>query len=83
MLDYHGFLDTCVDGGREPYDDGLYVGLWDVWESCGGTDSSIVNVAAQPADGSFVMLVQMQVVTDADLDALDQALATFVAIMDY
>ncbi len=83
MLDYHGFPDACIDGGREAYDDGLYVGLWDVWESCGGTDSSIVNVAAQPADGSFVMLVQMQVVTDADLDALDQALATFVAIMDF
>jgi serine protease Do len=83
LLDYHGFPEACVDGGRDAYDDGLYAGLWDIWDSCGGTDSSIINVAAQPADGSFIMLVQVQVVTDADLDALDQALATFVAIMDF
>ncbi len=83
LLDYHGFPDSCVSGGRDAYDDGLYAGLWEVWDACGGTDSSIVNVAALPADGSFMVLVQMQVVTDADLDALDQALATFVAIMDF
>lgn len=82
LLDYHGFPDSCIDGGRDAYDDGLYFGLWDIWDSCGGTDTSIVNVAAEPEDGSFVMLVQMQVVTDADLDALDQALATFVALLD-
>jgi serine protease Do len=82
LLDYHGFPDACIDGGRDAYDDGLYFGQWDVWDSCGGTDSSIVNVAAAPEDGSFVVLVQMQVVTDADLDALDQALATFIAFLD-
>ncbi len=83
VLDWHAFPDSCVNGGREFYDDGLYAGMWEVWDSCGGTDTSIVNVVAEPADGSFMMLVQMQVVTDADLDALDQALATFVAVMDF
>lgn len=83
LLDYHGFPESCVNSGREAYDDGLYAGEWEIWDSCGGTDSSIVNVAAQPVDESFIMLVQMQVVTDADLDALDQALATFIAIMDF
>ncbi len=83
LLDWHAFPDSCVNGGREVYDDGLYAGMWEVWDSCGGTDTSIVNVVAEPADGSFMMLVQMQVVTDADLDALDQALATFVAVMEF
>lgn len=82
LLDYYSFPDSCVDGGREPYDDGLYNGSWEIWDSCGGTDTSFVNIVAQPSDGSFMMLVQVQVVTDADLDALDQALATFIALME-
>jgi serine protease Do len=79
LLDLHTLYDSCTSTGRDDYDDGLYTGRMEVWENCGGTDTIIVNIAATPQDRAFMMLVQMQVVTDADLDALDRAISSFVA----
>ncbi len=80
LLDFHTFTDSCDSTGRDAYDDGLYTGRMEVWENCAGTDTIIVNIAATPQDRSFMMLVQMQVVSEADLDALDQAINSFVAV---
>lgn len=79
LLDFHTFGDSCDSTGRDDYDDGLYTGRMEVWENCGGLDTIVVNIAAVPQDRSFMMLVQMQVVGDADLDALDRAISSFVA----
>lgn len=73
-----GALGACTDSGREPYDDGLYTGYVQYLSACGGTQASAVYIAASPADGSFVVLVQVQLVSDADLAALDQIIATFM-----
>jgi serine protease Do len=67
----------CVYDGRYEYDDGLYSGLYDLYLECGDIGSVIVELAAMPEDGSFIIFVQVQAVTDADLDALDQILNTF------
>lgn len=83
LLDQFSFVDSCESSERDFYDDGLYTGVWEIYENCGGTNTSFVNVAAVDIDRTFIMLVQMQIVTDADLEALDQALASFVAIMDF
>lgn len=83
LLDQFSFAGVCDSSGRDFYDDGLYTGVWETFENCGGEGTSFVNVAAVDFERTFMMLVQMQVVTDADLEALDQALATFVAIMDF
>ncbi len=71
-------LGACNDAGRDTYDDGLYSGYVQYLSGCGGTDASAVYIAASPAAGSFVVLVQVQLVTEADLAALDQIIATFV-----
>lgn len=73
-----GALGACTDDGQQPYDDGMYTGLIQYLSNCGGTGASAVYIAASPADASFVVLVQAQMVTEADLAALDQIVATFM-----
>jgi serine protease Do len=77
LLDPNAFSGECVYDDRYEYEDAVYTGEYDVWLSCGGTDTAFVSLEAYPADESFVVFVQIQVVTDADLDALDTILATF------
>jgi hypothetical protein len=57
----------------------VYLGEYDVWTDCGGTDMALVALEAYPARAEFVVLVQVEVVTDADREPLDTILATFYA----
>jgi serine protease Do len=67
----------CTDAGRQPYDDGLYVGEIHTWTQCEGTAAETYVIAAEPAGGEFIVRVIAQVASQADLDALDQIVATF------
>jgi serine protease Do len=67
----------CTDAGTEPYDDGLYVGQIQTWTDCAGTPSRVYVIAAAPEGQEFVVGVVSQVASQADLDALDQIIATF------
>jgi serine protease Do len=67
----------CVYDGRYEYDDGVYSGLYDLYVECADIGSVIIELAAMPADGSLLLFVQVQAVTDADLDALDRVLDSF------
>lgn len=73
-------LENCTDTGREPYSDGLYTGSFDTFADCGGGDTAIINLAAMPEDGSFLIWVNVQIVDEADLDALQRILESFRAI---
>jgi len=77
LLDKDDFSDGCVYDGREDYDDGVYQGRYDLWTNCGGTATVFINLEAYPADRSFLVNVQVQVVDEADLEALDHILGTF------
>ncbi len=79
LLDLIDFSDSCTSGGREAYADELYSGAYDLWTDCGGIGTLFVVLAAQPEAGNQMLLVQVQIVTDADLEALDHILASFVA----
>ncbi len=76
LLDRHT-LPACAYDGRYDFDNGDYTGRYDIWLNCGGTNTVTVNLEAYPEDRSFVVLVQIQAITDADLEALDRILATF------
>lgn len=69
----------CDDGGRTPYQDPLYIGEAQLWTECGGTGAIYIVVAAVPADGTFMVRVEIQAVEARDLDAADRVLDTFVA----
>ncbi|MCB9443973.1 MAG: trypsin-like peptidase domain-containing protein [Ardenticatenaceae bacterium] len=79
LLDNIDFSSECTYDSRNDYADELYTGYYDIWTGCGGSDTLFIVIATEPASGSQTLLVQVQVVTDADLDALDHILASFVA----
>ena len=76
------FSEACTYLGREPYDDGLYVGQVDVFDACGGTQTGYIILGAVPSTRAFVIRVQVQVVEERDIEALIQALNTFVIVGD-
>ncbi len=78
LLDGEDFSGACTFVERLPYDDGLYTGEFDVWEACGEEGSDFLVVVAQPADGSFTILVQIVIVDDRDFDAADEIINTFL-----
>ena len=75
------FSESCDRLDRQPYDDPLYTGVSQVFENCGGTPNGFVWVVVEPkdtSDGFYIASVGVQIVTDADIDALGQILDTFV-----
>ena len=71
------FGNDCEDGGISDYEDPVFTGKYQLWVECAGGAADLLVLAAQPADGSVTVLLLVQMVTDADLDALDQAIASF------
>ncbi len=78
MLDGHDFSFACDFDGRYDYSDPLYDGQYDLWVNCEGSDTWFVDLVAQTPDGAALLMVQVVVVTDADLEALDAVLASFL-----
>jgi serine protease Do len=76
----YGFAGSCTDGGITDYSDPVFTGKYQVWQDCGGTTNDVVTLVAVPADNSYLAVIQAQIVTDADLAALDQAFNTFNSV---
>ncbi|MEZ4768704.1 MAG: trypsin-like peptidase domain-containing protein [Caldilineales bacterium] len=70
----------CTYEGRDSYEDPLYTGQYDYYSDCGDAGSTIIDLVAEPEDQSFLMWLNIQVVDDADLDALDHLLNSFQVI---
>jgi len=79
VLDAFDYSGQCIYEGAEPYEDVLYMGTLELWSDCGGIGTIAVVLAVTPFDGSYMIRMMFQAVDDRDLDAADQALATFVA----
>lgn len=77
LLDTFDFSGGCDYEGRFDYSDPLYTGVYDLYSDCGGEGVVEIVLTAVPENRNFVILVVIQVVTDADLDALDNILNTF------
>jgi serine protease Do len=83
FLDSYEHYSACTYDGRYEYDDGLYTGFYDLYTDCDAAKSIIIRLAAVPEDRSFLMYVNVQAVSEADLDALDRILATFQVVGDF
>ncbi len=79
LLQERDFSEACEDLGAEPYDDGLYVGTLQIYGNCGGTGTYYIILAASPADADYLVRVEVQAPSQRDLEAADEALATFIA----
>lgn len=84
--DAAGFLDQidlssdCVYDGRSPYEDPLYTGFYDSYSNCGGQGTRFIVLSAQPAARNVLLMVQVQMVSDADNEALEQILNSFTYV---
>jgi hypothetical protein len=78
ILDAQDFSFACTYDGQYDYSDELYVGAYNLWVDCDGGDTLLVDLVAETPASDVLMNVQVVVVTDADLEALDTVLATFV-----
>ena len=77
LLNLWDFSDDCTYDGTYDYDDNVYTGAHDLWTGCGGGETAFVVLEAYPASGDFVVFVQVQAVSDADLEAFDAILRSF------
>ncbi|HSM24244.1 MAG TPA: S1C family serine protease [Anaerolineaceae bacterium] len=81
LLDVYrtSFVGDCTLDGRYPYDDSAFLGSYDVFINCGDSRSTIIVLAARPQvnQTSFLATVMVQILSDADLIALDEILSTF------
>lgn len=82
LLDLFDFSESCSFDGRSPYEDPLYTGFFDLWSDCDGSGTLVVAVGVEPADQSFLAIVLVQVVSDADLEALDRIIDSFIVNAD-
>ncbi|MBU1661009.1 MAG: trypsin-like peptidase domain-containing protein, partial [Chloroflexi bacterium] len=76
----HWYEDNCDLDGRYDYEDEFYEGKYDMW-TC-GVDATVIVLSTRPISdpGAYLTLVQVQLVTDADIDALGQIMKTFYVV---
>jgi len=77
------FLQDCALDGRYEYEDALYRGRYDLFTNCGGGEGSLFMVlTAVPVDDptEFLILLEVQIVNDSDLEAVDRILDSFEVV---
>ena len=75
------FANVCEPQDVQSYSDPLYTGVSQVFANCGSSGAAFVWTAVQPidtSDGDYIALVGVQILSDADIEALGHILDTFV-----
>ena len=75
------FANVCEPQDVQSYSDPLYTGVSQVFANCGSSGAAFVWTAVQPidtSDGDYIALVGVQILSDADVEALGHILDTFV-----
>jgi serine protease Do len=78
LLDQVDLSSDCTFDSRVPYSDQLYSGQYDIWANCGGAGTTYVVLTATPGDNAFVILLEVQIITDADAEAFQEILNSFI-----
>ena len=74
--------EGCTAEEVGDYDDGVFVGRFQTFSQCAGTDTFYTVIIAKPAEGDYTTIVEVQVVTPEDEVALEQIERTFNADSD-
>lgn len=81
VLDAYGYIaDQCTYDARYAYDDGTYTGSYDWWTDCGGVGTVYVVIAARPAGGEFTAVVEITMVSEADLEVADKIVGSYYVV---
>ena len=69
----------CELNGRYDYSDSAFEGKYDIYSKCLGESNTMVVLTARPIQNKTSMLVTLVVnmITDADFEALDEIIASF------
>jgi serine protease Do len=73
------FLRACKLDDRYEYNDGAYRGFYDYYINCGASAAAYMILVAVPVQdtGDIILFVEIQIITDADVEAADRILQTF------
>lgn len=82
LLDDIDYSNACTYEGRTEFPAGFYTGHYDIWSKCGSTNSTAATVALTPESQAYLLLLEIYTVSEADLDALDRILDSFVVKLD-
>lgn len=75
------YREECTYEYREDFQDAAYEGAFDVLSNCLDSGNVLVILSAKPLNStSLLVLVLVNIMSDADLDALDEILNTFDVI---
>lgn len=76
--------ETCDSVTRGDYDDGFYFGVYDLYEGCTSTDADLLVLAALPSNTqNHIVYLNAQALTDADWEAILEALDTFTSTGEF
>ncbi|MCJ7716492.1 MAG: trypsin-like peptidase domain-containing protein [Anaerolineales bacterium] len=75
----HWYIDDCEKDERGDYEDEAFEGAYDWW-ICDFVDIVVIAVRPIADPTAYLALVQINVQTEADLDALEEITATFDVI---
>jgi serine protease Do len=76
------FSGDCKLEGRYDYEDPAYRGKYDLYSNCGNQGTVFIVLTAVPKENpqAYLVLVEIQITKDADFDALEMILDTFVVV---
>lgn len=78
IADFAPSVEECAyDDGLTDYDDGAFGGQYQLWGECGGVGAALVILIANAYSGQGSIVIGVQLLTEADFDALDTIMATF------
>ena len=82
LLESIDYSETCTYEGREEIVDGYYTGAYDVWSGCDNGNSRAVIVSVVPETQDFIVLFEIYIAGEADVEALDYILDSFVVNLE-
>lgn len=71
--------ENCEGPEEFDYDDGLYTGVAELWTDCGEDGAALLEVVALRGSSQYIT-VEVQMLTDPDVDAALRAVKTFRAV---
>jgi serine protease Do len=75
------YREECTFEYREDYEDAAFEGAFDVFSNCLDSGNVLVILSAKPLNSTdLLVLVLVNIMSDSDLDALDEILSTFDVI---
>jgi serine protease Do len=71
--------NACVSAGKQDYDDGVFVGRFEVWQECANIGTQIVMISAAQADGQTIG-VQVQLPEGEPIEIAQHIAETFFIV---